>query len=199
VTVDLSGDPLVITGIGAAALAQGKVTLQSNGSPLPPASTDFARATEVYARLGAQNLERGLYNMRYRTRRNGALEVVQIDGVDAVRTNATKEIIFVYFHVDESFLYYVDGRASVEIAVEVWGAKAAQQLGFNILYDSMTGYRFTPWQWVDVKNGWVAYTVRLTDANFTSTWGWDFAINAGGNRVDDLIVRTVTVRKIPSP
>jgi len=199
VTVELNGDPLVILGISAAALAQGKATLQSKGSPLPPASMDFARATEVFARLGAQNLERGLYNMRYRTRRNGALEVVQIDGADAVRTNATKEIVFVYFHVDESFLYYVDGRASVEIAVEVWGAKAAQQLGFNILYDSMTGYRFTPWQWVDVKNGWVTYTVRLTDANFASTWGWDFAINAGGNRIDNLTVRTVTVRKIPNP
>lgn len=199
VTVDLSEDPLLITGVGAGTVAQGKSTLQSKGLPIPPSSTDFGRETEVSARLGAQNAERGLYNMRYRTRRNGALEIVQIDGADAVRTNAGKEIVFVYFHVDESFLYYVDGRVGVEIVVEVWGAKAAQQLGFNILYDSMTGYRFTPWQWVELKNGWITYTFRLTDANFSGTWGWDFAINAGGNRQDDLTVRSVTVRKIPVP
>ncbi len=134
--------------------------------------------------------------MRYRARRNGALEVVQVDGTEAVRTNASKEIVFVHFHVDDSFLYYVDGRAKVEIAVEVWGARSPQRLGFNMIYDSMTGYRLTPWQWVDVKDGWVTYTFRLADANFSGTWGWDFAINAAGNRTEDLTVRTVTVRKI---
>ncbi len=199
VTVRVSTDPLIITGIRATVVAQGRATLQSQGQPLPPTRVDFSQATEVSTRLAAQNVEQGLYNMRYRTRQNGALETVQVGGVEAVRTNAAKEIVFVYFHVDESFLYYIDGRATVEIAVEVWGARTPQQLGFNILYDSTTGYRFTPWQWVDAKDGWVTYTMRLTDASFAGTWGWDFAINAGGNRMEDLTVRSVTVRKLPAP
>ncbi len=44
-------------------------------------------------------------------------------------------------------------------------------------------------------SGWVTHTIRVTDANFANTWGWDFAINAAGNRSEDLIVRTVSVRK----
>ncbi len=199
VTVRVGPDPVVVTGIGAVSVAQAKSTLQSRGLPVAPASVDYSQAAAVSARLGTKNVEQGLYNMPYRNRRNGAVEVVQIDGAEAVRTNAAKEIVFVYFHVDESFLYYVDGRAKVEISVEVWGAKGPQQLGFNLLYDSMTGYRFTPWQWVDAKDGWATYTFPLTDANFSGPWGWDFAINAGGNRSEDLTVRTVTVRKIPTP
>jgi len=51
------------------------------------------------------------------------------------------------------------------------------------------------WQWVDVKDGWISYSIRLTDATFANTWGWDFAINAAGNRSEDPVVRSVTVRK----
>lgn len=199
ITVGVSADPVFITGIRGASVIEARTTLQGKGLPVPPTTEDFSQASEISARLGAKNLERGLYNMRYRSRQNGAVEVVQIDGSEAVRANAAKEIVFVYFHVDESFLYFIDGRATVEIVVEVRGARAPQQLGFNVLYDSMTGYRFTPWQWVETKDGWVTYTFRLTDANFANTWGWDFAINAAGNRNEDLTVRTVTVRKIPNP
>ena len=60
----------------------------------------------------------------------------------------------------------------------------------------MSGYRFTPWQWVQVSPGWVSYTVRIGDAAFANTWGWDFAINAAGNRTEELVIRSVTVRKV---
>ncbi len=199
ITVGVRAEPVVVTGIGEASVVEAKATLQGKGLPVPPSGQDFSQASEVSTRLGAANVEYGLYNMLYRSRRNGAVDAVQIDGAEAVRTNAAKEIVFIYFHVDESFLYFVDGRATVEIAVEVRGARAPRQLGFNLLYDSMTGYRFTPWQWVEAKDGWVTYTFRITDANFSNTWGWDFAINAGGNRNEDLTVRAVTVSKIPTP
>jgi hypothetical protein len=81
------------------------------------------------------------------------------------------------------------------VTVEVWGASSPRGLGFNLLYDSTGGYRFTTWQWVEVRQGWVTHTIRITDASFSNTWGWDFAINAAGNRSEDLIVRTVIVRK----
>lgn len=196
-TVMLSTEPLLITDAGAAVAAAAKSTLQNRGLPLPPAAQSFSDAAEVSARLGRANVEKGLYNMRFRDRRNGAVEVVDVDGGEAVRTNASKDIVFVYFDVDDTFLFFVDNRAAVEIAVEVRGAGAAQQLGFNLLYDSTSGYRFTPWQWVEAGHGWVTYTFRITDANFANTWGWDFAINAGGNRREDLTIRTVTVRKVP--
>lgn len=192
-------EPVVLAGIGAGSIAEAKNTLQSRGLPVAPAAVDFSQAAEVSARLGRANVERGLYNMPFRSRRNGAAEPVEINGSEAVRTNNSKDIVFLYFDVDDSFLFYVDGRSAVEIDIEVHGASAPQQLGFNLLYDSMTGYRFTSWQVVEAKDGWVTYTIRLSGAGFSNTWGWDFAINAGGNRKEDLSVRSVVVRKVPRP
>jgi hypothetical protein len=92
-------------------------------------------------------------------------------------------------------LYFAEGRRPVEIVIEVLGASAPQQVGFNLLYDSVGGYRFTPWQWVETREGWTTYTIRLNDASMANTWGWDFAINTAGNRAADLVIRSVTVRK----
>jgi len=195
-TVTLGGEPLLISGLGASAVAAARETLAASGAPGMPRTQDFGGATEVSAKLGKANVENGLYNMPFRTRRNGAVDVVDVAGSEAVRTVAARDIVFVYFDVDDSFLFYVDGRFDVEVSVEVHGAGGPQQLGYNLLYDSMTGYRFTQWQWVEAKDGWVTYTFRLADAAFADTWGWDFAINAGGNRKEDLTVRSVTVRKI---
>lgn len=192
-------EPVVVSGLGAASVAEAKSMLQSRGLPVPPASDDFSQQTEVSVKLGRNNVEQGLYNSPFRSRRNGAVEPVEVSGSEAVRTSNARDVVFIYFDVDDSFLFYVDGRAAVEISIEVHGASAPEQLGFNVLYDSMTGYRFTSWQVVEAKDGWVTHTLRLNDAGFSNTWGWDFAINAGGNRKEDLTVRSVTVKKAPRP
>lgn len=196
-TVMLGGEPLLLSGLSSSAVTAARETLAAKGAPDVPRAQDFSAAAEVSARLGKTNVERGLYNMPYRTRRNGALDVVDVDGGEAVRTVVARDIVFVYFDVDDSFLFYVDGRHDVDVIVEVRGAEAPQQLGFNVYYDSMTDYRFTSRQWVEAKDGWVTLTFRLSDAAFANTWGWDFAVNAVGNRKEDLTVRSVTVRKIP--
>lgn len=192
-TVSVGPEPVLITGIGAATLAGAGL---GQGLPPPPTTVDYSQAAEVTAQLGRVNVERGLYNAPYRILRFGALDAVDVDGSEAVRTVGAKEIVDVYFDVDDSFLYYVDGRAVVEIEVEVKGASAPQLVGFSIFYDSTSGYRFSPRQWVDASSGWVTYTVRLADASFTNTWGWDFAIHAPGNQREELTVRKVTVRKV---
>ncbi len=195
-SVTVGNDPVVLAGIGSGLVADARQAAQSGVLPLLPADADLSRSEAVSARLGRTNMERGLYNLSYREWRNEATDVVDVEGADAVRSDNAKERVYIRFDVDDTFLFFVDGRAAVEIAVEVRGASAAQQLGFNLFYDSMSGYRFTPWQWVDVSPGWVTYIFRLTDAAFANTWGWDFAINAAGNRSGDLVVRGVTVRKV---
>lgn len=165
--------------------------------PVRDPARDFTSADSVSISLGAANTERGLYNQRFRSLPSGAVVPVTVDGAEAVMTDAAKEILYVYLDVDHSYAYFVDGQQDILISVQVHRAKAAQQAGFNILYDSTTGYRFTPWQWIEPGTGWVTYTLRLTDAGFSSTWGWDFAINAAGTRKEPLIVRSVTVRKVP--
>jgi len=195
--VRLSESPVVISGIPQAVVDEARATAATRGPllPMPAPDRDYSRSTEVYARLGRTGEERGLYNSDFRTRRNGAVEPVEVGGAEAVRTNVGREVFYVYFDLDDTFLYFVEGRVPVEVTVEVWGASSPRALGFNLLYDSTGGYRFTTWQWVEVRQGWVTRTIRITDASFANTWGWDFAINAAGNRSEDLIVRTVTVRK----
>lgn len=193
--------PLVIGGLPPAIVEEARSTAASRGPlvPAPNPNRDYSQSAEVYTRLGRVGEERGLYNVAYRVRRNGAVEPVEVAGVEAVRTNVSRDVFYVYFDVDDTFLYFTEGRAPIEVAVEVWGARGARQLGFNLLYDSTSGYRFTSWQWVDAREGWVTYTLRITDASFANTWGWDFAVNAAGNRVEDLTVRAVTVRKVTQP
>jgi hypothetical protein len=193
----VGNEPVVLTNIGDAWVEEARKTVQAGLRPLLPPATDFGGVTEVSAALGRSNVERGLYNQRFRTSVNEATDIIEIDGESAVRSANAKERVYLRFDVDDTFLFFVDGRSAVEVVVEVRMASAPQQLGFNVWYDSMSGYRFTPWQWVDQGSGWVTYTFRLTDAAFANTWGWDFAINAVGNRSEDLTIRRVTVKKVP--
>ncbi len=188
--------PVVISGLPAVIVAEARTN--ASGGPLlprPGPDRDFSKSADVSAKLGKVGQERGLYNLQYRARRNGAVEPVEIEGVEAVRTIVARDIIYLYFDVDDTFMFFAEGRTTIEIAVEVRGARAPRQLGFNILYDSTTGYRFSPWKWVEPGDGWTTETIRITDASFSNTWGWDFALNAAGNRAEDLTVRAVTVRK----
>ncbi|HEY6101861.1 MAG TPA: hypothetical protein VI007_01410, partial [bacterium] len=148
-TLILRPDPVILTDLDAAAVAAARAA--PDQALRPPGARDFSSATEVTARLARENVEDGLYNARFRSRRNGALDVVEVDGAEAVRTNAGKDIVYAYFDVDDSFIFFVNRRYTVEVTVEVRGASAPRQLGFNLFYDSMTDYRFTEWQWVDAK------------------------------------------------
>lgn len=188
--------PVVVSGLPAAFAEEARATA-ARGPWLPVVAPDrdYARAAEVSARLGRVGDERGLYNLPYRARRNGAVEPVDVGGEEAVQTSVARQVIYVYFDIDDTFLYFAEGRVPVEVILEVLAPGVAGQVGFNLLYDSTGGYRFTPWQWLEPGDGWRTVTVRLTDATMANTWGWDFAINTAGNRAADLVVRRVTVRK----
>jgi len=189
--------PVFVLGVGPSVVAEATQTAQAGPfRPVRDPAHDFTSADSVSVTLGATNAERGLYNQRFRSVPSGALVPLTIDGAEAVRTDGAKDAVYVYLDVDHSYAFFLDGQQDILITVEVHWAKAAQQVGFNILYDSTTGYRFTPWQWIEPGTGWVTYTLRLTDAGFSSTWGWDFAINAAGSRKEPLVVRSVTVRKV---
>jgi len=197
VSLTLGPVPVFVSGVGAALVEEAKAALAQRGPLLPvvPAERDFSQVSEVSIRLGREVVERGLYGV-LRARRNGVVEAVEVNGEGAVRAAPGREAAFIYFDVDDTFLFFNDGRFDVTVAIEVLGARAPQSVGFNLFYDSRSGYRFTPWQWVDAREGWVTSTFRLEDANFANTAGWDFAINAGANRPEGLTVRALTVRKV---
>ena len=70
-----------------------------------------------------------------------------------------------------------------------------EKLGFNIMYDSTTGYRFSRWQWVEPGSGWRSYRVELPDVSFADRDGYDFRININGSK-QDLWISSVRVEKL---
>ena len=149
--------------------------------------------------------EFGLYNRRMRGLRGGeALEEERFGRMSA-RTRITyrkgeeeKDNPWLYFDVDDAWLYFDRGQSRLAITVECEASfRGKKKLGFNMLYDSTRGYRFTPWQWVDPGYGWRRYCLRIDDANFTNRDGYDFRINAKGSK-QDLYVYAVTLEKLPA-
>jgi len=196
--VPLTESPVFVHGVSASEVAAA-AQMAARGPvriPRDPAH-DYSRADMVTVDLSATNTEHGLYNQRFRSLPSGAVVPVTIDGADAVKTDPQKDAVYIYLDVDHSYAYFIDGRRAVLITVLVHRAAAPEQVGFNILYDSITGYRFTPWQWVDAGTGWVSYTIRLIDAEFSSSWGWDLPINAAGDKKEPLGVRSVAVKLAP--
>ena len=195
-TLQVGPTPVLITGLAPSLVEEARGTIQQRGSVLPvlPPERDFSGAAEVSLRLGRESVERGLTLVR--AARNAPLEIVEVNGEPAARVAAGADAAFLYFDIDDSFLFFNDQRFDVLVTVEVFGARAAQSFGFNLFYDARSGYRFTPWQWVEPKDGWVSAAFRLEDANLANTAGWDLAINLGANRREDLLLRSLLVRKV---
>lgn len=197
--VQVGPEPVFVTTPAASVLDEAAKGLAAAPVRVPrDPSRDFTNAGSVSATLGTANVERGLYNQKLRTLPSGGVLPVTVDGVDAVRTDQMKDAVYVYFTIDDSYAYFVDGRYDYLITVEAHRAGGPQRVGFNIMYDSMSGYRFSPWQWVDEGDGWAKYTIRISDASFSKTWGWDFAVNGAADKKENLVVRSVTVTRIPS-
>jgi hypothetical protein len=198
-SVQVGPDPVFVTTPAASVLEEAAKTLAA--APVRVArdpAKDFSHADNVSAALGTANTERGLYNQQLRTLPSGGVVPVTVEGAEAVRTDQSKDAVYVYFTIDDSYAYFVDGQYDYLISVEVHRAGGPQRVGFNLMYDSMSGYRFSPWQWVDEGDGWAKYTIRISDASFSKTWGWDFAVNGAAAKKENLVVRSVTVTRLPS-
>ena len=165
--------------------------------PAAPVFVDYSRADSP---------EHGLYNRSLRTRVGGRAEEEIHDGRTCLRTRiytgpreAELDNPWLYFDVDDRWLYFGQGKTPVAITIECDGSYlGAERLGFNIWYDSTTGYRFSPWQWVAAGSGWKRYRVELTDANFSDRNGYDFRINIKGSK-QDIWISSVTVERAAAP
>jgi hypothetical protein len=148
--------------------------------------------------------EFGLYNRSMRDLQGGAVEELERTGRQCLRTKMTyrrgQEHLdnpWIYFDVDDAWLYFDRGKSRLAITVECEGSYLGEKkLGLNLLYDSKTGYRFTPWQWVDPGYEWHSYRFEIEDANMANRDGYDFRVNAKGSK-QDLYVFSITVEKLP--
>lgn len=167
---------------------------------------DLAAVPVVYMDLALPELpEFGLCNRKLRGLRGAANLEEARSGRTCLRTSMTyrrgeeeQDNPWIYFDVDDRWLYFDRGATRLAITVECEGSlRGTKKLGLNIIYDSIAGYRFTPWQWVDSGYGWRRYRFEISDASFANRDGYDFRINAKGSK-QDLYVCSVTVEKLPA-
>jgi hypothetical protein len=98
-----------------------------------------------------------LYNRALRSLPGGAVREETFDGRLALGTElypTTRPLVqndpWMYFDVDDSWLYFARGRVPVTVTIEAHACSTGpQRIGFNIHYDSIDGYRATKWQWVE--------------------------------------------------
>ncbi|MHB2018647.1 MAG: hypothetical protein ACYCW6_16995 [Candidatus Xenobia bacterium] len=195
--LDMNGKPVAqpVTLTAAPCYLLGPVLAPS---PRQSPDPDFSQAAEVHADLsGAEATESGLYTNRYGQVAAHEVDVVQLDGATAWSTRVSDGEATIRFDVDDSWLYFGDGRWDVDVDVVVHRNASSLPCGFNLEYDAVQGDRFTPWQTVENGEGWTTCHFHLPDANFCDPY-CDFRINAVGSRAD-LVVRSITVHKSAHP
>ncbi len=199
-TISLGPRPALVRGLDAAARTQPGLptrahVLAARGKPdlsaLPAVSVDYNRRDRP---------ELGLSHQALRGLPGGASRLEEQDGLLALGTALNKrdplrDNPWLYFDVDDSWLYFVRGKERVEITVECREPARADTVGFMVRYDSTRGVINTPWQWIQPGSGWRTYSVVLDDADFSGRPGYDFVIDAAASQ-QDLWVAAVTVRRL---
>jgi hypothetical protein len=203
IQVRLGRRPVLIRGLDVGRVVHPGAPARTDVLAARPGTAPDASAP-VYVNYDQPNApEHGLYNRSLRSRIGGRVEEEMHNGRMCLRTRlysgpqeAELDNPWVYFDVDDRWLYFARGKTPVAVTVECESSYLGdEKLGFNLWYDSTTGYRFSPWQWVVGGAGWKRYRVELPDASFADRYGYDFRINIKGSK-QDMWISSVTVEKL---
>jgi len=98
------------------------------------------------------------------------------------------------FVVDPNFLSY--GNEPIEITVVVRRNPANDNAGFKLVYESTDGFKNLGWYTVPDNKQWHTKTWKITDAEFVSMWGYNFALESDGNVYNKYYIKSVTLKKL---
>ncbi|EIQ00297.1 hypothetical protein OpiT1DRAFT_04840 [Opitutaceae bacterium TAV1] len=198
-TLALTGSPLYVDGVFAKLAAEAK----QNRAKLQVYwdGPDYSNATEGAVEFTSEMLANGVSALINRGG-DGAMQLVQDGNLSYAASARTRNHMYMYFDIDDSFMYYVDGQYDVEIEFQFYPNKN-EPGKFRILYDSTSGMKLSPY--IDVpadpkayekqdESSLVSRKLLITDAAFINRWKYDFRIDLGkGN----LHLKKLIVRKIP--
>jgi hypothetical protein len=186
-TLNLSRTPVFVTGLPASLIAECESKV---GKPFPWLK-DFRQADSVSVQMGASNVEDGLVQFESG---DGKTATGLIDGLYARRPLRSAGSEYMYFDVDGS--YASVGDKDLEITVVARPVDVAQGAGFNLTYESITGYHESGESWRSSGDaGWQTATFYLHDANFANNWGWNFRIRLSGYP-GNVWIKQVTVKRL---
>jgi len=68
--------------------------------------------------------------------------------------------------------------------------------GFKLVYESTNGYKNLGWYTVPDNKEWHTMSWKISDAQFVSSWGYNFSLDSDGNQYNKYYIQSVTVTKL---
>lgn len=182
-TCALTNAPILVAGVPANLVTQA----QANKSRPFPWNGDYTNAKSVSVTMGATNVEKGLHT------KSGATVTADVTayGGPARSGDVPGGNVFM---VDPNFLSYT--TTPIEITVVVRRDPANDNAGFGLKYESTSGYKGAGWYTVPDNKQWYTKTWKITDAQFVSKWGFNFALDSDGSQYNKYYIQSVTVTKL---
>ena len=161
---------------------------QGNATKPFPWDGDYTNAKSVSVTFGTTNVEKGLHTQ---SAANVAADVVLYGGSARAGSVPGGNV----FMVDPNFLSYTS--TPIEITVVVRRDAANDNAGFAIKYESTTGNsKSCGWFTVPESQDWTTMSWKITDAQFVSMYGFNFALDSDGNVYNKYSIQSVTVTKV---
>lgn len=173
--VNLTLAPVLVVGVPGNLLALAKA---NKNKPIPWGG-DYSGAKSVSVTMGKQNVEKGLHTM--------AADTIAAD-VIAYGGNARAGIVpgGNVFMVDPNFLSY--DTVPIEITAVVRRNEKNDPAKLTLEYESTSGYKKAEPYEVPDNTAWHTATWKIDDAQFVSSWAFDFRFNSGKYCVQSVTV-----------
>jgi hypothetical protein len=154
-----------------------------------PWDGDYSGAQSVFVSMGSRNIEKGLHQLGP----DRSSTPVVVDGVSARDCNKGAAQTFT---VDPNFLSYE--AVPLAITVVVRAKQAGDNPGFNLKYESATGWKGTgAWFSIPGADRWYTQTWVITDPKFVGKWGYHIALDSDSQTYSKYYLRSVTIFELP--
>ncbi len=180
----LTKAPVMILGVPDSIVKQAKSSL----GKLLPWGGDFTKAKSVSITIDGEQQEHGLHTLSG----DALAKAVIAYGGSARAGNVPGGNLFI---VDPGFLSYTS--EPIEIAVVVRRNESNENAGFQLVYESTSGFKTAKPGWYTVPDNTQWHTIRyqINDAQFVNYWGYNFSLVSDGNTFNKYYLQSVTVTK----
>ncbi|HWH70698.1 MAG TPA: hypothetical protein VNT26_15015, partial [Candidatus Sulfotelmatobacter sp.] len=183
----LSNAPVLVLGVPSDLAAQA----ETNRDQPFPWGGNYTGASSVSVTMGNPNLERGLHQLNADATSTAAT-VYGGPARDCSKGSA------VTFTIDPNFLSYT--HASIKISAVVRKIAAADNPGFNLKYESVTGRKGIGWNSIPGSDKWYTLSWTITDDEFVGNWGYHFSFDSDSTNSSRYYLQQVTVTNlVPRP
>ena len=181
--LSLSNAPVIVLNVPAALLSEA----EANKNQPFPWGGDYSRAEVVSITMGNPNIEKGLHLLNA----DASSKPVIVDGGQARDCSVGSGVAFT---VDPNFVSYT--HTPLQISAVVRSASSSDHPGFNLKYESASGWKGIGWNFVPGADRWYTLTWTLSDDEFVGNWGYHFSFDSDSKEHSKYYLQRVTVTKM---